>query len=263
VQAEGRVRFSTEHLVLVEVKEGELIRVGTPPRLEFTDWRYGPRSELAGRQTRFWARLLSRLPSPPVGGYDPYRGFEGAIRSEPWFASPFLDHASPLTYLFSQVPLVPECPSCAGPLAINPWNFQALGIIAGTAIPRLLASCALCEAEVTVSLTDARPALRIGLGLVTPPDSVRRVAARVASELEILGGALSFLSEISSASANIGDLDLPSRTGLIMSLDELAEMEALEAEWRRAEEMAAIMDGELSEIPGFDAFRRRILGQDP
>ncbi len=256
------MRLSTEHLILVEVKEGELIRVGAPPRLEFADWRYGPKSELGRRQKGFWTRLLSRLPAPPVGGYDPYKGFEGAIRSEPWLASPFLDHASTLTYLFSQVPLAPECPSCAGPLAINPWDFQALGIISGKTLPRVLASCALCESEVTLELTDARPVLRIGLGLVTPPDSVRRVASGVASELEVLGGTLPFLGEISSSRATIGDLDLPSRTGLIMSLDEFAEGEALEAEWRRAEEMAAIMDGELSEIPGFEAFRRKVLSRD-
>jgi hypothetical protein len=50
--------------------------------------------------------------------------------------------------------------------------------------------------------------------------------------------------------------------GLIISLDELAEMEALESEWKGAEEMAAIMDGELTEIPGFDEFRQEILDQD-
>jgi hypothetical protein len=55
-------------------------------------------------------------------------------------------------------------------------------------------------------------------------------------------------------------LDLPSRAGLLIALDEAAEIEALEAEWQMAEELAAISDGELSEVPGFDAFRREVLG---
>ncbi len=262
MQSEGKAKLSTENLTLVDVREGELIRIGVPPRLEFADWRYGPKSELGHGRVSFWARLLSGLPAPPVGGYDPYKGFEGAVRSEPWFASPFLEHASPLTYLFSQVPLAPECPSCGAPLAINPWHFQALQLVPGQEQPSLLASCALCDTEVEVRLADARPSLRIGLGLVTPPAVVRSIAAGVASELEALGGVLPLLGVISSSRVRLGDLDASVRTGLIMSLDELAELEALEAEWRRAEEMAAIIDGELTDIPGFDSFRRRILDQD-
>jgi hypothetical protein len=49
------------------------------------------------------------------------------------------------------------------------------------------------------------------------------------------------------------------RGALLIALDERAEAEALEAEWREAEEMAAIIDGELSQVPGFDAFRKEIL----
>ena len=57
-------------------------------------------------------------------------------------------------------------------------------------------------------------------------------------------------------------MDAPVRTGLIMSLDDLAELDALEAEWRTAEEMAAIMDGELTRVDGFDAFLDT-LGLEP
>jgi len=102
----------------------------------------------------------------------------------------------------------------------------------------------------------------MGLGLVTPGDQLRAVAARSAGELDAAGGPLGFLRNLSKARLTLGDLDEPSRSGLIISLDEMAEMEALEAEWRRAEEMAAIMDGELSQVPGFDEFKRKILGLD-
>ena len=77
-----------------------------------------------------------------------------------------------------------------------------------------------------------------------------------------MGGAPGFLHALASGRLLIGDLDLPRRAGLIISLDELAEVAALEAEWRLAEEMAAIMDGELTRIPGFDAFRRQVLEEE-
>ncbi len=237
VQEKGRVRVSTPHLSLVDVGGGELIRVGAPPRLEFVEWRYGPRSQETSRPNGFWAR-------------------------EPWFASPFLEHASPLTYLFSQVPLAPDCPSCRGPLALKPWDFQSVGLLLDGDRPLVLALCALCGAEVTLDLVKARPVLRIGLGLVTPQTAVRRIASAVAAEVDTLGGPLALLIAMSSARTPLGDLDLPGRVGLIMSLDEMADLEAMEAEWRRAEEMAAIMDGELSDVPGFESFRRTILGHD-
>ena len=58
-------------------------------------------------------------------------------------------------------------------------------------------------------------------------------------------------------------MELHERAGLIITLDEMAEIEALEREWKEAEEMAAILDGELSEVPGFESFRKRILEENP
>ena len=261
VREEGKVRYSTAHLSLVEVRAGTLIRVGHPPRLEFVDWRYGPTLGGPERRPGIWARLLSKLPAPPVGGYDPYLGFEGAVRSRPWLASPFLAHASTLTYLFAQIPLGPVCPSCEGPLALKPWDFQRIEFLSMGASSGLLVSCALCQTEVTLGITEARPALRMGLGIVTPPQALWTVASNAAEEMETLGGHAGFLDALSSSRSNLGDLDLSWRAGLMISLDEMAEMEALEAEWREAEEMASIMDGELSEVPGFESFRREILDQ--
>jgi hypothetical protein len=252
----------TTHLSLVRVEEGELIRVGRPPRPEFVDWRYGEKLAVGKSGPGFWARLLGGLPAPPVGGYDPYRGMDGVLRSAPWLASPFLDHASPLTYLFSQLPLAEACPSCSGPLALRPWEFQDIQFLSGQTAPEILAFCAICHTEVALPLKAARPVLRMGLGLVTSPTTLRAVASGVAEDLDSLGGPLKFLEYLSSLGLHIGELDLRARVGLIVTLDEMAEMEALEAEWQRAEEMAAIVDGELSGVPGFEAFRKEILGQD-
>lgn len=263
VRDEGRVRVRTENLSLVDVKEGGLIRVGSPPRSEFVDWRYGPRIIEtpfgAGLWARFVTRFLARLPEPPPEGYDPYRGIFGVVDQTPWLASPFLGVASSLTYLFSQMPLAPRCPSCARPLALRPWEFQRIRLLREPSGSALLARCAFCGEETVVSVREARPALRLALGLVTPTVLLQGVSAGAASVLDRAGDPEGFIATLAGDLPTLGELDTETRAGLLIALDEEAEAEALESEWREAEELASIMDGELTEIPGFEDFRREIL----
>jgi hypothetical protein len=99
----------------------------------------------------------------------------------------------------------------------------------------------------------------MGLALVTPEPRLRTAAEPAAREVDASGGGASFLDLLVREGAALGDLDTLGRTALTLVLDEEAEIEALEAEWRRAEELTAIMDGELTRVPGFDDFRRRVL----
>jgi hypothetical protein len=100
----------------------------------------------------------------------------------------------------------------------------------------------------------------MGLSVVTPPTTLRDLAEDAARALDAAGGPPGLLRELSNSRAGLGEIGPSVRSALLISLDEMAEMEALEAEWRAAEELAAIMDGELSHVPGFEAFRRRVLG---
>ena len=260
VRDQGVVKLATRHLSLVDVGEGELVRIGEAPRPEFVDWRYGPRLPEKPPRPGILQRILGKLPPPPVDGYDPYRFTLGAAASAPWLASPFLESAAALTYLFSQVPLAPECPSCGLPLALRPWEFQSVRILGSGNRPMVLAPCALCHQRVDLPLAQARPTLRMGLSLVTPPTVLRPMAHAVAREMESLGGPGGLLNLLAAGDVALADLDAGHRAGLLVSLDETAEAEALEGEWREAEEMAAIMDGELSHVPGFEDFRRGVLG---
>ncbi len=110
-----------------------------------------------------------------------------------------------------------------------------------------------------LSLRDARPALRLGLSAVDPGVVPTDRAEAAADGLEQLGGGAEFIDLLASDSAALGELDAHERLALAMALDEDAEIEALEREWRAAEEIAAIMDGELTSVPGFEAFRRSVL----
>lgn len=258
VRDRGREVLRTLHLSLVSVGDGELIRVEEPQRPEFVDWRYGPRLPEGGRAGGFFARLLSRLPPPPPEGYDPYKRIFTQYRETPWVASPFLEVASSLTYLFSQLPLAPECPACRRPLALRPWDFQKLKFGGYREAETIIAPCGFCLQEVEVPLRGARPTLRLALGVVSPPVRMRQGASEAADLLEEAGDARRFLERLARQKLTMGELSDPLRSGLLIALDEGAEAEALEAEWRMAEEVAAIHDGELSQVEGFQEFRDRI-----
>jgi hypothetical protein len=94
------------------------------------------------------------------------------------------------------------------------------------------------------------------------PRSVDAARAETAAGgVERAGGAHGFLEHLAQERLELGDMSPDERLALVISLDEDAEVEALEREWRAAEEIAAIMDGELTSVPGFDAFRRAVLSR--
>jgi len=260
VRDEGRLLLSTEHLSLVEVGEGQLIRVGEPPRVELAGWRYGDRLRNVAR-SGFWSRVLSALPTPPPEGYRPY----ALGRVDPpvhWVVSPFHGAAWALTAAFTNVPLAPDCPSCHRPVALRPWEFHTLTVLDTDAGVRILTPCALCDQDVLIPTRAARPALRMGLGIVSPRHATTARAESAARNVESAGGGRGFLSRLARERVQLGDLDGDERLGLTITLDEDAEVEALESEWRTAEEIAAIMDSELSSVPGFDDFRRSVLDRE-
>lgn len=276
VRHRGRILLEGAHLALIRVPErrgpgGEVVRVGRPPVSDWAGWRYGDRIPAARRPGGFLRRLLDTLPAPPLEGYDPYGlggGLSGAMRSRGgsrWIASPFLEKAWPLTTAFTSVPFAPACPSCGIPMPLNPWEFQDVIFVEGEGGPDdavdvgLGARCAGCGTDVVVPLREARPSVRLGLGMVDSDAEARKVAEGAGRGLEQVGGGRGMLEGLGRIGAPIGDLGREERVALGIALDAEAEAEALEAEWREAEEIIAIMDGELTRVPGFRSFRERVL----
>jgi hypothetical protein len=260
VHDRGRIRLASDQLALVSTGPGELIRIGAPPRVALASWRYG---DALPRLGQTWAggllaRLLSRFPSPPLGGSNPYGVIGAAVPPAPWLRSSFVEHAADLTFAFTQVPFAPRCGSCREIMPLAPWDFSELAFLdaPGGAV---LAECGSCQTAVEVPLAEARPALRLGLGVVTRTRGLQKDATDGARVLEEADGPMGLLRTLSRRGQSLGTLNAATRVGLIIGLDELAEVEALEREWREAEEIASIMDGELTRVPGFEAFRRRIL----
>ncbi len=260
----GRAVLRTEHLDLVETGAGQLIRVGRAPRPELAGWRYADLLPgVSGGGVLAWLRrMLLSMPSSAFG-YNAGHGqglFESAS-SERWFASPFIEDATTLTAAFVHVPLTAVCPACGGPLGIAPWSFQRLRLTEEAGAPAVAATCALCDTEVGVPAVDARAALRLGLSIVNRRLVDRPSVERAARRLDRVEGPEGLLHRLARADTSLGEIPTLDRLALGMALDEQSEAELLEAEWREAEEIAAIVDRDLTEVPGFDEFRRRILGR--
>lgn len=260
----GRSLLRTDHLDLVDTGGQQLIRVGRAPRPELAGWRYGdalPATEARGFLA-WLRRAVLGMPSTPFGygsGYG-YLMADTEAKQKRWFASPFLDDAPTLTAAFLHIPLAEECPACAGPLALPPWSFQAVRLTTERGDPTVTATCGVCRTEVAVPLWAARGALRLGLSIVTRRHRATELVESAAAELDRRRGPEGLVISMARDDLALGDLDIPHRVALGMALDEQSEAELLEAEWREAEELAAIVDGQLTQVAGFEEFRRRVLG---
>lgn len=258
----GRAVLQTEHLDLLDTAAGQLIRVGRAPRPEFAGWRYGDRLPAApSRGALAWLRRL--VLGMPAGGFGYSAGYGDGFTTHAttgsWFASPFMDEAATLTTAYLHVPLVESCPSCGGPLALAPWRFQGLRLTTAGGATAVVAVCARCDTEVAVPVRDARPALRLGLSIVNRTLVAGPEVDDAARQLDRLDGPAGLLHTLTRSELTLGELSPAQRLALGMALDEQSEAELLEAEWREAEELAGIVDGQLTRIEGFDEFRRRIL----
>ncbi|MCG6988336.1 MAG: hypothetical protein LJF06_09160 [Gemmatimonadetes bacterium] len=254
----GRILVEGEHLTLLAAGGTQLIRVGEALRLEFSDWRYSRRLDphLPGGPGLL-TRMILDLPESPAGGVT----FHGVPRFPDlaWIVSPFQEHARLLTALLLHAPLADACPSCGAPLAVEPAAFGGVRLIREGAGPRLVATCAFCGVASAVPLREGRAVLRAALAVVGRSHRDPEEIAGAATLLDGAGGAEPFIDELGRSELTLDVMDTDERIALAIGLDEEAETEALEAEWREAEELAAIMDDELTEVPGFEEFRARVL----
>lgn len=255
----GEVLLKTEHLTLLSVGDGQLVRVGDAIRPEFADWRYSHRLQrFAIREPGFLVRALLRLPARQAGDHDIRTGEAAAMPAGPWVGTPFYEHGSILTTIFSQVPLAEACSSCGNPLIIRPAAFGDVEVLRDGSHLVAAAQCELCRERSIVDLKSARPALRLALAIVNLKHRSPKKIAGAAAPIEQSGSALKFVESLAVNGATIGWLSPKLRLALWMALDEWAEADALEAEWRIAEEVTAISDEELTEVPGFEEFRARV-----
>lgn len=257
----GRELLATENLALIAVHNAELVRVGRAPRPEFAGWRYGDRlpARVRGLVARIFA-LFGSLPQRPESGYT----YHGAMRpiTADWVASPFIDAAGSLAWLFVQIPFAERCPSCGRLMPLRPASFEDVGLVLSGGQARVVATCGLCGDQVDLAPRIVRPALRLGLAVVNMGMRTTSLAEQAGRAIDQTGGQDAFLQALARDRMTLGELPDTLRVALGIALDEQVEAEALELEWRAAEELAAIVDEELTEVPDFEEFRRRVLEGD-
>jgi hypothetical protein len=256
----AKLLLQGEHLSLLQTSAGQLIRVGHPPRAELAGWRYSDLLDSFVRPRGLLARLLD-LPVRPAGG-NIGSDYHGGVATVPlaWTASPFLEDSGILTVLFSAVPLVARCPAGRHPLLIAPHAFANVRLTRDAGRAVTATECAVCATEVAVPLAAARPALRLGLAIVSRSHRAATNVGRAVLPVDRAGGPEPYIDTLAARDRTLGMLSPRQRLALWLSLDECSEIEVLEAQWRRAEELAAIIDGELTDVPGFVEFRRRVTG---
>jgi len=126
---------------------------------------------------------------------------------------------------------------------------------------RVEAPCAHCGERVLLDLPDSRPAIRMGLAMLDRGSESRNFGEAAGEALEHAGGGRLLVRALAKTGASLGDLDRVERIALGIALDDEAEADALEADWREAEEVAEMLRRPPSDDPVFRDFRRRLLGR--
>lgn len=120
-------------------------------------------------------------------------------------------------------------------------------------------SCPQCHREgAQLTGTEAVQVLRQGLTYLNVTRSGRKRAEDAAREVDEVGGPERLVRDVASHQATLRSLRPERRLALEMAVDEQAETEELERQWREAEEIADIADGTLSTTSELEEELRRL-----
>ena len=119
--------------------------------------------------------------------------------------------------------------------------------------------CPNCGAEgAMLTGDDAQTALRRGLTYLNLARAGRQRAADAARLVEGVGGPDQLIQDVARRELTLRSLAPDRRLALEMAVDERAEVDELERQWRAAEEIAEIADGTLSAEPAIDEELRKL-----
>ncbi len=262
----------TDNVSLFKSRTTEVIRVGRTALSEEAWWRYGRPSRVLSR---------GRVVSP----FAPRR-----LRTGEWILGAAFFLRSSLT---SAAPSMPDirrwvrfgsvawsgkerCAACGHPI-------QALTYVEGRTLilkheggegvtPSLIRACPRCHDEVSggLHLEGSIAELVLRRVLAYQHDGGTSLA-RIFSAIALIeggGGGAGLSAILSRYGRYLGELPRTSAVALRILADEARERRLmalntaeLDFHWRRAEELAAIVDGELTQFPRLEATRHKIRGR--
>ena len=257
---DGRVAAATDQVALIRWRGYDLIRVGKPRRLELATWRYGERLR-ARRQEQL--KFVVPMTVAAVGlavAVNVAAG--GSVGVFVWNTPRLVKRIYLEMVGRRKIALVepPICERCGSVMLLQARHLERARV---TTTARegmaLLLTCPSCGAEGTMLTgADAQFALRRGLTFLNLARGGWQRAEDAARLVEAAGGPHQLIHDVARRELTLRSLAPDRRLALEMAVDERAEVEELERQWKEAEEIAEIADGMLSADPTIDEELRRL-----
>jgi len=258
--SQGRIAASTQQVALIRWERYDLVRVGKPPRVELATWRYGER--LRNRQ-RERMKVVVPLTVAAIGlGIAANVAAGGGFGVVVWNVHRLADRFYVWLVGGRKVQLLepPICAHCGTLMQLRARHVQYARIVPDRhAEMAVLLSCSKCRHEATqLTGTDAIQVLRQGLTYMNLDKGGRRRAEDAAREVDQAGGADQLVRDIARRELTLRSLRAERGLALEMAVDERAEVEELERQWKEAEEIAEIADGTLGTSTEIENELRRL-----
>ena len=262
--SEGRITASTPQVSLIRWGRYDFVRVGKPPRVELATWRYGER--LRNRQ-RERMKVVVPLTVAAIGlGVAANLAAGGGFGLVVWNVHRAVDWFYLRLVGNRKVSGVepPICAHCGSVMQLRARHVQHARLVpdrhADTAV---VLSCPQCHREgAQLSGTDAVQVLRQGLTYLNVMRRGTQRAEDAAREVDKVGGPQWLVRDVAYRQVALRALRPERRLALEMAVDEQAEAEELERQWREAEEIADIADGTLSTSSELEEELRRLKNKD-
>ncbi|HLZ44238.1 MAG TPA: hypothetical protein VKQ05_01000 [Gemmatimonadales bacterium] len=262
--SQGRVAASTDQVALIRWQRYDFVRVGKPPRIELATWRYGER--LRNRQ-RERMKVVVPLTVAAIGlGVAANVAAGGGFGVMIWNLHRVVDSVYVGLMGRRKVTLTepPICAHCGSLMQLRAKHIQHARIVPDRqADMAVVLSCPNCQQEgAHLTGSEATLALRQGLTYLNLVRGGRRRAEDAAREVDSAGGADRLVRDIARRELTLRSLRPERGLALEMAVDERAEVEELERQWREAEEIADIADGTLGTSSQVEEELRRLKQPD-
>jgi hypothetical protein len=246
--AGGQVAAATDQVSLIRSGPYDFVRVGKPPRIEYATWRYGERIKARRREQLKYVVPLSIAAVGAAIAINVAAG--GSVGIFVWQIPTIARNAYTGMVGLRPVRLTEPavCAHCGTVMTLRAKHLHTARLVADShARLGLLLICMKCGHEgAQLEGADAQMALRRGLTYLNLAKRGKQRAADAARVVDGAGGPDRLVHMMARESLMLRTLRPDRRLALEMAVDEQAEVEELERQWRIAEETAAIADGTLS-----------------
>ncbi len=256
----ARLLANTDQVSLLRWQQYDLVRVGKPQRVELAGWRYGERLRARDRDR---AKVVIPITLAAVGlGIAANVAAGGSLGFLVWNFGRLADGLYVSIVGGRRVGLVepPICEHCGTLLELKAKHIQHARLMPDAHHDMsVLVSCPRCRHEAALLTgVDAQTALRQGLTFLNVKRSSRRKADEAARVVDAAGGPDHLIRDVARRELTLRSLRPERQLALEMAVDEQAEVEELERQWREAEELADIADGTLSASASLEEELRRL-----